>query len=69
MRHGKKTIKMLSYLLTPTLSFETNHFFAEFHGRWEGLGVSSQDVAKVDVDEVARLREQQVIQVPVTHSQ
>lgn len=49
--------------------YDTNHFLAEFHGRWKGLGVAPQDVAEVDVNEVTRLGEEQVIQVPVTHSQ
>ena len=53
------------YAIGPAHSY---HLLVELHGRWEGLGVSAQDVAKVDVDEVSRLGEKEVIQVSVAHA-
>ena len=47
----------------------TYHFLVEFHGGREGFAVPTQDVAKIDVYEVASLREQEVVVVSVPHSQ
>lgn len=30
-----------------------DHFFANFDGGWEGLGVTTEDVSEVDVEEMA----------------
>ena len=30
-----------------------HHLLAQLHGRWHGLGVSPQDVAKVNVEQLA----------------
>ena len=46
-----------------------HHFFAYLHGRREGLGVTAQDVAKVNVEEAAVVGEHEVVQVPVPHAQ
>ena len=45
------------------------HFLVEFHGRWKGLAVSAQDVAKVNVDEMPTLGQQEIVIVPVAHSE
>ena len=47
----------------------TYHLLAQLHGRRERFWVSSQDVAKVDMDEVSCLWEEKVVQVSVAHSQ
>lgn len=46
-----------------------DHFLAQLHGRREGLGVSAQHVAEVDVKQVARLRQHQVVQVAIANAQ
>ena len=45
------------------------HFLVKFHGRWEGLAVTPEDVAKVNVNEMTTLREKEVIVVSVSNSQ
>lgn len=45
-----------------------DHLFVEFHGGRKDLWVSAEDVAKVDVDQVTRLREEEVVKVTVTNT-
>jgi len=46
-----------------------HHLLAELHGRGERLGIAPQDVAEVDVEQLARFRQHQVVQVAVAHAQ
>lgn len=48
---------------------KSHHLLAELHWGWEGFGVSTEDVAKVDVNQVTQLGEQEVVQVPVAHAE
>jgi hypothetical protein len=45
-----------------------DHLLAELHGRRQRLWVAAQDVPEVDVEQRARARQQQVVQVPVAHT-
>ena len=46
-----------------------HHVLVQLHGWREHFGVASEDVAKVDVDEVARLGEKEVVKMAVTDSE
>lgn len=46
-----------------------HHLLAELHGWGQRLGVTTQDVAEVDVEELAGGGQQQVVQVAVSHPQ
>ena len=43
-----------------------DHLFAELHGRGQHLGVSAQNVSKIDVQKFSRFRDQQIVQMSVT---
>ena len=47
----------------------TDHFFVELHRRWERFGVPAENIPKVHVDEVPLLREEEVVEMSVSHSQ
>lgn len=46
-----------------------HHFFAEFHGWRQRLGIASEDVAEIDVEEFARFGQHQIIQMSIAHTQ
>ena len=56
-------------LYTRSASHAFNHLLVQLHGRREDLGVTTQDVAKVDVDQVTRLGQEEVVKVTVTDSE
>lgn len=45
-----------------------DHLLAELHRRRQRLGVATQDVAEVDVEQRSGPGQQQVVQVTVTHA-
>ena len=45
-----------------------HHFLVKFHGRWKHLRVMTKDVAKIDMNQMPRVGEQKVIQVPIPHT-
>lgn len=45
------------------------HFFAEFHGWREGFWVAAEDEAEIDVEEVARGGEEEVVEVAVAYAE
>lgn len=45
-----------------------HHVLVQLHGWWKELGVSTQDVAKVNMDEMACFREQEVVKMSVPHT-
>lgn len=46
-----------------------HHLFVEFHGRGKDLGVTAKNVPKVNMNQVTRFGQQEVVQVSVTHPQ
>lgn len=43
-----------------------DHFLAELHGRRHGLRITAQDIAEVDVEQVARGGQEEIVQVAIT---
>lgn len=50
-------------------SHSFDHLFAEFHGRRQRLRIAAEDVAEVDVKELARSGQHQVVQMAVADAQ
>ena len=46
-----------------------DHFLAEFHGRRQGFRIATQYVAEIDVKQLARLGQHQIVQMTVAHAQ
>ncbi len=54
-------------LLTRRSPHTLHHFLAQPHGGREDLGISSKNVTKVNVNEVAIIREQKVVKMSVSY--
>jgi hypothetical protein len=46
-----------------------DHFFTQFHRRWQRLWITTEDVTKVNVEQFARSRQHQIVQMSVANAQ
>ena len=58
---GVALLPELLVLLTLHASHPLHHLFAQLHGRRQRLGVSTQDVAEIDVEELPWMTTEEII--------
>lgn len=46
-----------------------DHLLTEFHGRRQWFWVTSENITKVDVEQLARFGQHQIVQMSITNSQ
>ena len=59
----------LLVLWAPRATHGLHHLLVELHGRREELGIPAEDVAKVNVNQVTCVRQQEVVKVTVSDAQ
>jgi len=59
----------LSVVLWMNSAHGFDHLFTEFHWRRQRLRIASEDVAEIDVEELARLGQHQIIQMAIANAE
>lgn len=59
----------LSVMFGMNTSHGFDHLFTEFHGWRQRFRIASEDVTEIDVEELARLGQHQIIQMAITNAE